>query len=165
MLGLKENMFWKCFFVCLNLVVGIYCENWWNNDESYQVMLKNQKFNSHRRHSSRNDSEIWLKHSQVLSDEPLNLDAEPIPFDAANRKNVHQNFRRRKMGSSHKKSIFRRGQRHRHNKNGNSFFKTTNQCWLLFFFPFAHYTINAITNRFNLREMSFCPCLWHYRFG
>lgn len=133
--GLKANMYWKYFFVFVCLFVGIYCENWWDNDaiENHQVMLESQRLNDHyHRHSLQNDGEPSNHHRRVLSDEPL--DGVSVPFGVVVRKNVRRtNFRRRKMGSSYnKKNISRRGQRHRHNKNGNSFFKTTNQFLFLF---------------------------------
>lgn len=128
MLGVKENMLWKFFFVFISLVFGIYCENWLNNDqiENHQVMFEHRKFNGYyRQHVKSGVGTSSLRRNQFAADEPS------VPFDGGDRKTVRRtNLRRRKMGSrnsSNKKYIFRRGQRHRQNKNGNSFFKTTNQ--------------------------------------
>lgn len=132
---LKENMHWKYYFVFGCLCVGIYCENLWDNDEieNHQVMLENRRQNGHyHRHSLQNDGEPSNHHRRILSDGPSN--DESVPFGVVDRKNVRRmNLRRRKIGSSYNKTnIFRRGQRHRQNKNGKSFFKTTNQFFSLY---------------------------------
>lgn len=136
MLGLKEKMFWKYFFVfvCCALY-GIYCENVWNDDdvENNPVMLEGRTLNGHYRHSIKTNVQTSKHHHRrVLSDEPFHTET---PFMAVDRKNVRRtNFRRRKMGSSNnKKNIFRRGQRHRHNKNGNSFFQDNKSIFFSFF--------------------------------
>lgn len=176
--GLKENMFWKYFFVFFSLNVGIYGENWLSDDqvESYQqaqydheisnanqnenhyVKQASRRSNGHNRHSFHNEAEIPpFKHFQVLSDDPV-VNDESLPFNVAavtataaavDRKYVRRtNFRRRKISSSnHKKNIFRRGQRHRLNKNGNSHIPFSRQ-QINFFLSFAHYTIKAITKPF-----------------
>lgn len=117
MLVLNENMYWTYFFVFMSVHTFINCENLRNDDEyeNDQVMLEGRKVNNHNQHS------VQQNYYRFISDEPSN--AESIPFDADDRKYVHRrtNFRRRKMGSSnHKKSVYRRGQRRRHNKNGKS---------------------------------------------
>lgn len=131
MYGSREKMCWKYFFVFFNLIVCIYCESWLNDNDkvqSYQpirndhVKSESRTFNGHNRHSFHNEAEMPLKQFQVLSDDPV-VDGEPsVPFNeaAADRKYVRRtNFRRRKISSNtHKKNIFRRGQRHRQNKNG-----------------------------------------------
>lgn len=189
--GLTENMFWKYYFVFVSLFVCIYCENWWSNDEvqsydaarydhqvhsehqnqNHHVKSESRRLNGHNRHSFHNEAEIPLRHFQVLSDDPVaNGDDSTLPFNeaAVDRKYVRRtNFRRRKISSSnHKKNIFRRGQRHRQNKNGNSFAFSRQQ---INFFPFSLalslcslHNQSKIANRFNLsvREMSlFCPIL------
>lgn len=131
--GLKAKMYRKYCIVFVCVFVGIYCENLWDNDEieNDQVMLERRRLTAHyNRHSlNQNDGEPSTPqqhqhHRRVLSDEPLN-DERSVAFGAVDRKNVRRtNLRRRKMGSNNnKKNIFRRGQRHRHNKNGNSFFQ------------------------------------------
>lgn len=135
--GTKEKMYWKCFFVFVCLFVGHCCENLWDNDgiENDQVMLESRILNGHyHRHSLRSDVQA-SNHQQlrVFSDDPTNGESA-ASFGAVDRKNVQRTkLRRRKMGSNYKKAnTFRRGQRNRQNKNGNSFsVKTTNQ---FFFF-------------------------------
>lgn len=159
MIGSKEIMYWRSYLVFVTMVTCICCENVWNtNDEieNDQVKLESQRLNGyHYRHSLQNDAETSQHNRRHLSDEPSN--AESIrPFKANDRMYMRRtNHRRRKMGSNNnnKKHIFSRGQRHRHNKNGNSFVKTTNQ--FLFFLSLITQS-KAITNHFNLREMSFC---------
>lgn len=145
MLGLKERMFWKYFFVFVCCAVyGIYCENVWNDDdvENYPTMLEGRTLNGHYRHSIKTNVETSKQHHRhVLSDEPMHTET---PFMAVDRKYVRRtNFRRRKMGSSNnKKNIFRRGQRHRHNKNGNSFFQDNKSilwCFFLILFIALHF--------------------------
>lgn len=165
LLGVKENMWWKYFCVFLSLVIGIYCENWFQNDqtENDQVTFQHRSLNGYYRQNvkSHATTSALRYNQQFISDAPSM--AESIPFDGGDRKPVRRtNLRRRKMGSSNKKSIFRRGQRHRHNKNGNSFFKTTNQFFFASFLLSLHsprrvyiffcslHNQRAITNRFNL---------------
>lgn len=177
MYGSMERMFWKYFFVFFSLIVCIYCENWLNDDEvqsnreaqydhqinnqnsnqNHHVKSESRRLNGHYQHSFHNEAEIPLKHFQALSDDPVANGDSSLPFNVAavDRKYVRRmNFRRRKISSSnHKKNIFRRGQRHRQNKNGNSLPFRDNKSISLrvfFFILSAHYTIKAITNRFNL---------------
>lgn len=142
MLGLKEKMFWKYFFVFVCFVMcGIYCENMWNDDEVENdlVMLEGRTFSGDYRHSLNTNVETSKQHHRrILSDEPssLNIGNTESPYMAVERKYVRRtNFRRRKIGSSNnKKNIFRRGQRHRHNKNGNSFFQDNKSILFSVFF-------------------------------
>lgn len=164
MYGSMEKMFWKYFFVFFSLIVCIYCENWLNDDEvqsnreaqhdhqiynqnpnqnqNHHVKSESRRLNGHYQHSFHNEAEIPLKHFQALSDDPVANGDSSLPFNVAavDRKYVRRmNFRRRKISSSnHKKNIFRRGQRHRQNKNGNSLpFRDNKSISLRVFFLFS----------------------------
>lgn len=161
---MNETMFWRWFCVLVAITMCVYCENVWNDGEieNHQMMLEESRtLNGHYRHSLRNYTETLQQNIHILPGDEASNTESSISFGAVDRKYVRRtNFRRRKMGSSYnnKKNIFRRGQRHRQNKNGNSF--VSRQQINFFFSSFAYYyTIKAITNRFNLREMSFCPTL------
>lgn len=173
MYGSMERMFWKYFFVFFSLIVCIYCENWLNDDEvqsnreaqydhhihhqnlnqnqNHHVKSESRGLNGHYQHSFHNEAEIPLKHFQALSDDPVANGDSSLPFNVAavDRKYVRRmNFRRRKISSSnHKKNIFRRGQRHRQNKNGNSLpFRDNKSISLRVFF---FYSLCSLHNQSN----------------
>lgn len=133
---MNEKMYWKWFCVLATIAMHVYCENMWNDGEveNHQMLLESRRLSGHYRHSLRNYTETSQQNVHILSGEASNAES-PISFGAVDRKYVRRtNFRRRKMGSSNnKKNIFRRGQRHRQNKNGNSF--VSRQQINFFFFP------------------------------
>lgn len=127
-------MWWKSLFVFLSLVLSnIYCENYyWPNDDDGQSEKHQMSFDEHRQqynsrhhhHQQGNMESTKMANIRTISETYADSGgSDSIPIDRiVNQKNARRtNNRRRKIGSrnSNKKSIFRRGQRHRNNKNGN----------------------------------------------
>lgn len=121
-------MWWQSMLVFTSVALSnIYCENYyWPSDdkqsENRQILFdehrqSNGRYQQTNMESSRTSSVASIR---TMSETYAAGGSESIPIDGiVNRKNLRRtNNRRRKMGSS-KKSIYRRGQRHRNNKNGN----------------------------------------------
>lgn len=117
------------YFLIMSFIVCIQCDSLLTGHRSHnlnEISKSNKNFNHYRRHDMQTNDKVsssaqWL---QFLSD-------EPIPYS----ENVYRShdeshirrtkFRHRKIVNSdsnnktNKKHSFRRGQRHRNNKNGN----------------------------------------------
>lgn len=119
-----------------SFIVCIQCENLSFDENGISVKSVDESWESQRvhHHRHRHGMSTLEQHLPFLSDEP-NAVTQTTPLDV---NNINQNskyvdsnqqharrtkFRQRKIngsGGSHRKTTFRRGQRHRNNKNGKT---------------------------------------------